>query len=88
MNLPNFDDLCHFLLTVGQGSDDEKTVKKISGDSVGRDDVNGTADGAVAAVRREDDDGSDPRFKSSMQISETLKRNKLIIVWLLQLKLK
>ena len=39
---------------------------------MGRDDVNGSADGAVAPVRGEDDDRSDARLKRSVKVGEAL----------------
>ncbi len=48
---------------------------QISGNSVGREDVDGSADGAVSAVGGEDHDRSDARLERAMQVRETLRKN-------------
>jgi hypothetical protein len=49
---------------------------KISWDSVGRDDVDGSADCAVAPVRREDNDGGDPGLERAMKVGKALPEEK------------
>jgi hypothetical protein len=50
-----------------------RRTDQVPRNSVRRDDVDGAADGAVAAVRREDDDRSDPGLERAMQVSEALR---------------
>lgn len=51
-----------------------KSKYQISGNPVRWDDVNGAADGAVAAVGREDDDGGNAGLQRAMEIGETLRK--------------
>ena len=47
---------------------------QVSGDSVRWDDVDGSADGAVAAVGREDDDRRNAGLQRAVEVSEALKQ--------------
>jgi len=42
---------------------------------VGREDVDGSADGAVSAVGGEDHDGGDARLERAMEVRKTLRKN-------------